>query len=305
MIRPITDTAGGIVLTGLDGSNPLAFLAALGTLLTVRIVSPNALLSWVEEEGTWRPCLWGTVDEPAALIDQIAATLTELSMAPFHIEKKMPFPLSQFRECATQATADMQQRRFVDFLASFGSDAFTDGENFEDTFFRMVRSGDSAGQGFLYYALTIRKNTSPENLEQTLFGQWLYQDQCFSLRWDPMEDSQYALRWEDPSKSDKNTMVGANSLALEALQLLPTHPAVNRLQTTGFHTQRRREYFTWPIWNAPLSVDMIRSLLSLATLHEETPSRHELRERGVQEVFRARRYAPNQYYRNFTPARSI
>ncbi len=305
MIRADNAPSEGIVLTGLDGSNPLAFLAALGTLLTLRPSYPEIRLSWTAYDGGWRALLWQVPNDPQALVAQIDSNLRQFPTDVFELDKKMPFSVQQFRAHAKKALHDADHRRAADFLAAFGTDAVTDGEDFADTLFRMVRSGDSAGQGFLYYALAIRQSTTSEALHETLFGQWLYQDKCFSLRWDPIEDAQYALRWEDPSKSDKNTMIGANSLALEALPLLPTMPKSNRLHTTGFWTHKRHEYFTWPIWNVPLSADIIRSVLSLDLLYDESPPRRALGELGIQELFRSRRYAPNQYYRNFTPARSV
>jgi len=305
-------TDEGLVLTGLDGSNPLAFLAALGTVLTAKNFCPDIRLRWVEHEGTWRPEVCGVPDDRGEFTDRLSTSLQQLSTEPFQIEKKMPFPAPHFREYAIRSSAEGQDRRFADFLASFGSECATNGDDFQDTLFRMVRSGDSAGQGFLYYALKIREKTDRDVLWRTLFSKWLYQDECFSLRWDPMEDSKYALRWGDPSKADKNTMIGANSLALEAMQLLPTAPTANRLYTTGFHSEQRTDYLTWPIWNVPVSPYVIRSLLALNMLNEmldvlnkEHSFRHRLKELGVQEVFRSRRYAPNQYYRNFSPARSV
>lgn len=65
-----------VLLTGLDGTNPLGFLAALGTL---RILHERALaaeealprLSW-EDDGRWRPRIWGISD-----IDTIIAAILE------------------------------------------------------------------------------------------------------------------------------------------------------------------------------------------------------------------------------------
>ena len=86
----------------------------------------------------------------------------------------------------------------------------------------MVRSGDSAGQGLPFYAKEMRKKVGIDHIQRTLFHAWDYQDTGYSLRWDPIEDQRYALRWRDPSKSSQGTMLAANSLAVEALQWFPT-----------------------------------------------------------------------------------
>lgn len=46
-------------LDGLDGANPLAFLAALGTLRTAAAVwgTAKVRMSWVQSSGGWRPRL--------------------------------------------------------------------------------------------------------------------------------------------------------------------------------------------------------------------------------------------------------
>lgn len=98
-------------------------------------------------------------------------------------------------------------------------------------------------------------------------------------------------------------MRGANVLALEGLSLMPVQPTAKSAKTTGFQTlERRREFFTWPIWEAPATIDVVRSLVALSDLQKLVPPRRELKSRGVVEVYRSERIAPNQYYKNFTPA---
>src|SRR5690606_35990470 len=84
-----------------------------------------------------------------------------------------------------------------------------------------------------------------------------------NLRWDPIDDRRYALRWENPSADPSKTMRGANRLAIEALPLLPTMPINSRLGTTGFQGSGTRDtFFTWPIWSVPLNMPVVASLLS-------------------------------------------
>lgn len=64
-----------IVLTGIDGANPLGFLAALGTLVVLRESAPQVRLGW-KREATWQPVLTGvSVQNRDALCDAIAAAL--------------------------------------------------------------------------------------------------------------------------------------------------------------------------------------------------------------------------------------
>lgn len=147
------------------------------------------------------------------------------------------------------------------------------------------------------------------HLRSALMTGWRYEDDAFSLRWDPVEDQRYALRWYDPSqqsnkKQSLRTMRGANALALEGLALLPVQPQLRGVFTTSIaRLEKRRDFFTWPIWDVPVTLDVIRSLLTLPELASKTPDREALRAIGIAEIYRSERVAPNKYYKNFTPAR--
>lgn len=307
-----TGTPAPLVLNGLDGGNPLAFLAALGALVAAARVVGTARMKWEQREGGWRPTLTGVAQDHAAFLDRLLIGLDLSREEPFNLDRRLPFAATTFRAALEHAAAGSapEQRRQCDLMAAFGSEIHSD-ENgvFADTALRMVRSGDAAGQGLLAYAQAVRQSTDADALCRTLFAPWRYEDEGFSLRWDPQEDQRYALRWHDPApqtnkKFNLRTMRGANCLALEALALLPVQPVTHGAATTGFsRLDRRRDFFTWPIWDAEIGVDLARSLLSLGELHRRHPSRAELTPRGIVEVYRCERIAPNQYYRNFSPAR--
>lgn len=167
----------------------------------------------------------------------------------------------------------------------------------------MVRSGDSAGQGLPFYAKEMRKKVGIDHIQRTLFHAWDYQDTGYSLRWDPIEDQRYALRWRDPSKSSQGTMLAANSLAVEALQWFPTLLIGSQARTTRFQRLGRRDtYFVWPIWTPMLGMETVRSLLALDDLCREPVPRSSLVRRGIEEVYRSQRIQQNQYYSNFLAA---
>jgi len=293
-----------LILKGIDGANPLGFLAAVGTVTIAKQFSNEISMSWRREFGSWRPILVGDLNNETSFSDNLAKALSEASEDAFEAEKKLPFSAKEFakllKEASEKATPD--NRRTVDFFSAFGSEVCIDKENFQDTLFRMVRSGDAAGQGFLFYARSIRDSTNAVEIYHTLFEPWEYKDKGYSLRWDPNEDQRYALRWDDPSKNKDPTINSANALAIEALPLFPTLPTAGRLATTAFFSYRGRDFFTWPIWNETISVEVIRSLLSLKDLHVEIPPRKQLLARGIVEIYRCERIAPNKYYKNFAPA---
>ena len=315
----------GLVLNGLDGGNPLGFLAAVGTL---RVLSDGGdgpadrvRLGWTATPEGWRPLLVGYGENRVDLCDALRRSLRGASDVIFDIGRvckdkkksnKFPFDADRLAEVLQTLSGKNSERRDADFLAGFGTELYPDARTgeFQCTGFKMVRSGDSNGQGMLLYAKAIRQKVDQRAIERTLFENWDYGDEDYSLRWDPIEDQRYALRWRDPSKSTATdgpgTMTAANCLAVEALRCMPcVVPIGTRAVTTGFQEIKRRKRFVWPIWTPCVNAETVRSLLSLGELHEAPLRRSTLEARGVQEVYGASVIRPNQYYSNFAPAQPV
>ena len=75
------ESTSGLLLNGLDGNNPLGFLAAIGTLriATEAIASANWRISWNEQGGYWSPVLLGKkVLTQDGLIELLMPTLTKM-----------------------------------------------------------------------------------------------------------------------------------------------------------------------------------------------------------------------------------
>lgn len=314
----MSESTQGLLLNGLDGGNPLGFLAAIGTAVVVRDTFPNTRLGWKSTGGGWRPWVTGCGENEKEFTEKLFEILENVPMTVFDIDDRMPFEIAKFIDALqeAQSRSSITDRRDADFLCAIGTELYPDRKKdvFQDSSFRMVRSGDSHKQGFLFYARAIREKINPDGLERTLFQPWDYRDnelvsKEYNLRWDPIEDQRYALRWEDPSrkKHRQGSMFVANSLAIEALRWFPTVlPNGRWAQTTGFHQVAQREnYFVWPIWTPPLRVEVLRSLLSLEDLGKEPPPRRLLAERGIEDVYRSQRIQQSQYYSNFAPARPV
>ena len=306
-----SESTTGLLLRGLDGSNPLGFLAAIGTAVVLQSEFPRLRLGWKPTGEGWRPWLMGCGDDDRGFSKTLLTTLKHASMDVFEIDNKMPFDADRFSQHLRSAheNTSIAYRRDADFLCSFGTELYPDQKTgvFQDSSLRMVRSGDSAGQGFPVYAREIRKRVDVEHVVRALLHPWDYGDEGYSLRWDPIEDQRYALRWRDPSKSNLSdglgTMLAASSLAVEALPLFPTLLVGKKTSTTGFQERpQRRIHFVWPIWRPPIGVDTIRSLVALPDLHKDPPPRSLLAQRGIEEVYSSQRIQQNQYYSNFLPA---
>lgn len=308
-----------ILLPGIDGANPLGFLAAIGTLRTlVDEGDTDAFrLQWTTHTNAWRPVLTTQASlEPDELIERLHARLALAVDHPaFALADNPAVPLNEFRSYAESAAnaASASDRRWADFAAAFAGEVPPDKDNkVPDT---ALRTMSGAGhQHFIKFMRNFIQQTRPEHLRKTLFETWRYDDpvQNMTLRWDPSDDSRYALRWSDPSgdpgRKSMGSMWGANRLAIEALPVLPTFPTRRQLETTGFHTEgSRKTHWTWPIWNLPAGLDTLRSLLDMADVHRRGRpgvQAYGLGARGIVEVYRSRRLTTGKF-RNFTMGTAV
>lgn len=318
-------TTHELVLNGLDGANPLGFLAALGTLNTaVQAFAPKPVTMRWMQHGAWRPVLASPADSPDALADALHQCLDRCRQCKtcnashrhttaLCIGDDLALPPAQFRKTAARSVS-AEDREAAAFLAAFGSDAVTTTNSkkqpvIQDTAFRTM-SG-AGHQHFLKFARNICAACTRDHIKRDLFETWGYADpvQNRTLRLDPLDDARYALRWSDPSgdpsRRQRGSVYGANRLAIEALPLFPCVPCHGSLRTVGFTEDRHNGVrLRWPIWAPALSLNAVRSLLTLPADPSNDADAEMLRGRGVVERFESRRLTVGKF-RCFSPARPV
>jgi len=302
-----------MVLRGIEGSNPLGFLAAVGASRLFDLIWPDqeVRLRWIRDGG-WRPEVSGL---PMQNEVELCRALHEQGpWAPLDVfgelGNNLTVPRTLFegvvRKVGLGSTA--KDRRVPDFAAAFGSDVLDNKDKGRIEYTDLCFITGSGHQDFLGTAKGLGRSSRPEHLQEALFGPWRYSDKGLSMRWDPDDAKEYALRWRDPSVGGVCSVWGASRLAFEALPLFPTVPTEAGVRTTGFRRRNRLHEFTWPIWTQWSSVDTVRSLLSLGELVEDTPDREQLSRRGVKAIFRVQRVRIGQganFKVSFRPARAI
>jgi hypothetical protein len=307
-------TPHSILLSGIDGANPLGFLAALGTLRTLTHgdgeLRPR--LSWTVETGAWRPVLSTTRTlSETDLVDRLDAQLKAMvGHAAWALGDNLNVEPDAYRRYAREAAlaATPGENVHAEFAAAFACDAITETDAkkrliVRDTAFRTM-SG-AGHQHFLGFMRQLAVLTEPADLHKALFETWRHDDDKPSMRWDPADDRRYALRWGEPSGDPIKTVRGANRLAIEGLALLPVMPRGSRLETTGFVTAGSRgTWFSWPIWSGSLSLPVVRSLLADRRIRDARMHREELARIGVEAVFRSQRLTVDKY-RNFTMGQPV
>jgi hypothetical protein len=315
-------------LTGLDGSNLLGFLAALGCLRVLsRVTEDDPRLSWSEGRGgRWTPTLsHPDILDRSTLVNRVSE---ELGIQP---RKTPPDFLERWKNLPKQGhelAAYMHQMQIswptgspeastaAAFLSALASVCPEQQEPIDDTAFRTM-SG-AGHQDFLGFMRQIFVNTSLDNVDEALFGPWRYADEGFAMRWDSTDYRPHALRAIDPSGDQTVSVRGANRLAIEALPLFPVLPGPRRNATTRFAGEARRDAaVTWPLWRARMSIHSVQSLLLCCPIPKTTSSgsskrvqqqmrrvQAELAGQGVAAVWQSRRFTEGKF-RNFTPAHRL
>ena len=203
--------------------------------------------------------------------------------------------------------APSQRREDADFAVAFGCEAcLLKGGRIVPTEFQLING--SGQQFFLETFRILMEELTLDKLKRALFDPWTYKDPKRSFRWNPQEDRRYALGWADPSDEQVTTEHGANLLAAMALPLFPSIPTSRGLSTTGFVDRKGETFWTWPIWEASLSVDLVRTLLALEQLRHDSPPREYLRRMGITEIYRVRKIEvgkPPNSKLNLTQAESV
>jgi hypothetical protein len=288
-------------MPGLLAHQPLGFLAACGLL--------RSLTEW--REFGWTKLSWkkdaggegrnAVIDSERVLdIDGVTQVLLcrskqQRDSAALTWSTKID-DRAKYRRAARQAIralaealAGRRRRDDVDMLAALASDLVDDGGKLRSTAFDLTSGNQRILQSIRVLAgkpETAKGRPDPLTLdavEEALIGPWKYQDTHHSLGWDPSAQRLHALRGKLPEKDKENRSVrAAVFLASQALPLFPCFSVRRRLRTTGFHEFDDDDWFAWPVWTEPISLDTLRSLLA-------HPFSADLRERGVDIVYRCRR----------------
>ncbi len=298
-------------LPGLDGANPLGFLAALGLfrVLATRWSELNWRLHWTAWQSTWSPTLNYSATLPlerSELLERLQSSLQansgEHPMARI-VDLKANRDLL-LREALEQA--DYRNRLELDWLAALLADQIAVGTiNQLQTVRRDYLPGNLA---------SILRSTEPQHLERALFQAWDYGDALDnqSMHWDPGEDRRHALQWHqpsgDPERKLSGGMLGANRLAIEAVPLFTSVHYRESLRTLGFTgLSSRTTRWSWPIWISPIRLAALSSLLAYPDIQKDeidSVGRARLRAMGISAILRSRRILVGKTP-NLTPARQI
>lgn len=287
-------------LPGLSGNHPLGFLSACGVLRCCSVGDKRgATLEWKQaDDGSgWIAVLAG-IDDLAleSLIEMLIRRLAKQAGCKAiewsdRIDDRVRFRQLGMNLVESATGPDCDES--IAWLPALTSDIVLRKGKLRPTSLDLT----SGAQGFLKsirdlsaeLCKTTRRKGEPAvsvasgAFREALFGPWRYSDDAHSLGWDPQTQRLHALRNKLPEKDKKRRSVrGAVFLASQALPLFPCFAARAKLLTTGFHTLDGEDWFAWPIWCEPLSLNTLQSLLA-------QPLDPDLKRRGVKVVYRCLR----------------
>jgi len=303
-----------IPLTGLYASNPLGAMAAFGLL---RVLSEmdrfhDSRLSWHETDD-WQALLHTSSEiTRASLVDSLAERQEHLDLSFLSWSDDIRVQPEVFLELLTQRSfaATSGDRADADRFVAYGSELVCDGSKnlVKPTAFHLTSGQQKFMKTLRKLADDLCRNRTAA-FEEALFGPWNYRDKHHSLGWDPNTERMAALRHTAPTKEEPHSVRAAVWLAFEALSLYPTAAIETwqgaRLQTTGILQQQGAWTFRWPVWQVPLALPTLKSLLASPWFSDASLDAHRLTRRGISAVFESVVYRFGQGYGILRPARMV
>lgn len=306
------------MLRGLNGSNPLGFLSAVGFLRILSRHDVGARLGFTRDGAftPWVSC--GLELDLAHIVADDAAR--EAGPRPWRLRyakqdkggAKEVFDLKAPPSVFTQFLDDAIGRwlagygEHAEYAAAFGADGAVDGNgNTKPTAFHFT----SAQQQFLDTVEKIRAGVTVDWAARALFepgatelGQ--------NLRWDPDAERSRALMGVNPSAEKTIVNAPLEWLAFRSLPLFPCVPVCSggsvRVATAGVTGRRQADFaFQWPLWDCGASIATVGSLLtSIAGIvgGGTMGAVQDLRARGVFALCRSDIRRTAQGFGNFGPA---
>jgi hypothetical protein len=297
-----------IPLPGLNGSNPLAFMAAVGLLRVLSRESRQTRLGFVDD-GSFTAFVGGFDGDIVAAVARDAQQST--GNQPWNLsyekhEKKgtktvadLKAPPDAFAGFLHESTAQWRKGRGegAEYAAAYGTSVARDGnDNTKPTAFHFT----AANQEFLKAVEASRARVDAQWVLQSLMRGHASRPGS-NLRWDPAAERSWALMANNPTSEGTSVDAPLEWLAFRGLPLFPTFPRdANprpRIITTAVSGRGDEMKLTWPLWCVPASPATVRSLLQLRWSRSL-----DNRARGVFSICHSEVRRTSQGFGNFGPA---
>lgn len=278
-------------LTGLEGTNPLGFLAALGVQVAFFSKSRQPRIWW-SDHVTPHAIVNGdfTVDR---IVDRALEAFAEWSESsavnPRRPDGSAMPKADEIKLAPPDIREYLGQCRQGGSSAALGATLVAEGSLDNQGVAKPSDLYFTAGQQkFLDMVRKILRGASRKDILVGIEGPWSYESELPSLMWDVGDDRIYALAADNPAKEKKLTNPGAEALALLGLSLHPVFAGRGQTITQGCSGEWKTGHYSWPLWHKPASLHAVRSLLAHAYYHPTAMDRVPwFRAWGVSNIMRS------------------
>lgn len=302
------------VLNGLNGANPLGFLASIGLLRVLDRSMPGTRMGFTENGAfsAWVDC------DSSADIGRLVAedAAGQAGPQPWRLRyfkagkngpeindlKPPPGVFRDFMEQAITLWVDGEPGQ-AEYAAGYGTDVAVDNKgNTKPTALHFT----AARQEFLATVEKSRASVTEEWASRAL-RQLGALKAGNNLRWDPDAERIRALMGENPGDGETFVNSPLEWLAFRALPCFPCVPIGSRAVTTCVSGRRQHElHLNWPLWAIGADLPTVRSLLVCVADWGDamgaTSSLKERRARGVIAMCRSEIRRTAMGFGNFGPA---
>jgi len=314
-----------LILPGLRASEPIGFLAALGTLRLVAGIKAlgDVRLGWSDQSGWPARLTSDKAIDSGRLIDSLLNHMRGRHRAPMFSGCVTPgqepwqdvkVPTAEFAELLrrVRVEASLDCREPADLFTALGSELTTISNR--DVVKPSGLHMTSGQQAFLSTLRELASSLDPDEqlprwaagppdmaFLEAVFAEpngWRAADAFSAMGLDPNREAVYALSASAPTDVGARCTRAGVWLAVEAVPFFPCLPYHQRLRTRGY--DRRTMQFRWPIWDSELSTDGVRTVLGIDLNDDENLDR--ARQFGIRAVMQSDRITIGQGYGQFRPA---
>jgi hypothetical protein len=277
-----------IALPALHGTNPLGFLAALGTFRSAALKWPDVRLSWDCDDVTPSPALSFqaevTIDE---LVEELTIQRDEWLHSPLLNNSHSDIKEIDLATWATELSSDNSRLPLEELFLALAAEGAKDLKGNNKPSHLHFTAGQ---QQFLDIVREVGLAATPQRLLEALHGPWRFDSVAKTLRWDPRGERIYALRGFNPSKDPAQNVPGADWLAFIGLSFFPTTNRRGTLLTTACNRDWKVSAFRWPLWSDSLRFSEVKELMLSNFLDERERTKlvaTQLGAVGVQTILEA------------------
>lgn len=300
-------------LDGVDGSELLGFMAALGTLSLLdrhaRSIGRALPKLRFARDGVAEVLDGGLTEEVVAeaAFEQLQSSRPFFEKRLAAVKRPSDFDRETFAAAAARATRG--ERSFLAGLACcVGADVY------EST---LCAANGASHQNLVQSIRDILSLVERDHLRAALFAPWRRGYEVAptrrkqldlgtrkpTLRLDPADERLYALRLANPTTTDDfKTELGAQALAIPAFALLPVLPRHRRPVSVASFRQANKVYFSWTLWDVPADLHAVRSHVCVGVSRSNAS---EARARGAFAAYRVARVSGEKGKLSFSPAEGL